>query len=108
MMNFILTDEYFKARSSVRAKRPTPLQALSCARNDSACFQLLAETGTRCILNPGTSPALSYELSLPRFHEKAVLRPGSSKAPSVWCSRAPPLLSRIKIGCSGLAVSPLE
>ena len=67
MMNFILTDEYFKARSSVRAKRPTPLQALSCARNDSACFQLLAETGTHCILNPGTSPALSYELSLPRF-----------------------------------------
>ena len=67
MMNFILTDEYFKARGSVRAKRPAPLQTLSCARNDSACFQLLAETGTRCILDPGTSPALSYELGLPRF-----------------------------------------
>lgn len=67
MMNFILTDEYFKARGSVRAKRPAPLQTLSCARNDSACFQLLAETGTRCILDPGTSPALTYELGLPRF-----------------------------------------
>lgn len=66
-MNIILTDEYFKARGSVRAKRPAPLQMLSCARNDSACFQLLAETGTRCILNPGNSPALSYKLSLPRF-----------------------------------------
>lgn len=67
MMNFILTDEYFKARGSVRTKRPTPLQTLSCARNDSACFHLLAETGTRCILDPGTSPALTYELGLPRF-----------------------------------------
>ena len=66
-MNIILTDEYFKARGSVRAKPPVPVKELFSARNDSVCFQLLIDTGTRCILNPGTSPALTYELGLPRF-----------------------------------------
>ena len=39
-MNIILTDEYFKARGSVRAKPPVPVKELFSARNDSVCFQI--------------------------------------------------------------------
>lgn len=66
-MNIILTDEYFKARGSVRAKPPVPVKELFSARNDSVCFQLLIDSGTRCILNAGTSPALTYEAGLSRL-----------------------------------------
>ena len=66
-MNIILTDEYFKARGSVRAKPPVPVKKLFSARNDIVCFQLLIDTGTRCILNAGTSPALTYEAGLSRL-----------------------------------------
>ncbi len=68
MSSFILTDECFKARKSISARKPSPLTRLACAKNDTAVFQLLIENGgNRCIVNPGQSPALTYEIGLTRY-----------------------------------------
>lgn len=68
MYDCILTDECFKARCRIGQPPPEPLRSLYLARGDFAAFQLLIDTkGARCILNPGRSPALSYDLHLPRL-----------------------------------------
>lgn len=68
MMKFYITDEYYKARNCAAAASPRCIKTLHCAQNDTALFQVICDTdGKRCILNPGTSPALSYELGLPRL-----------------------------------------
>ncbi len=73
MSNFIITDECFKARKSISARKPAPLTRLSCAKNDTAVFQLLIENGgNRCIVNPGQSPALTYEIGLMRYRVEIV------------------------------------
>ena len=73
MRNFIITDECFKARKSIAARKPVPLTHLSCAKNDTAVFQLLIDNGgNRCIVNPGQSPALSYEIGLTRYRVEVV------------------------------------
>lgn len=68
MRQFILTDECYKCRGDVRALRPKELRELIGAKNDSIAFQVLCDNGgERCLLNPGASPALSYELGLTRY-----------------------------------------
>ncbi len=68
MRQFILTDECYKCRGNVRALRPKELRELIGAKNDSIAFQVLCDNGgERCLLNPGASPALSYELGLTRY-----------------------------------------
>lgn len=68
MMKFYITDEYEKARGSIRRPTPRTIDKIFCAKNDMAVFQILCDAdGKRCILNPGLSPALSYELGLLRL-----------------------------------------
>ena len=41
MMKFYITDEYEKARGSIRRPTPRTIDKIFCAKNDMAVFQIL-------------------------------------------------------------------